>query len=351
MTENTNITCQSCGNDCEIYEQVNTAQIGIRLEWWCYCGKCDIETFHPIKIDDKQESQQPKNMKQIEKPEVGKRYFVEVEILPNQNITPEGQITIRIDDMDLWLDDTLKLYEESTIVMNADGEIFRPKGAIDSPPLTGAAGGYAGLPDQRAGGGYIGQGVCASAGSGYSGGPIVAASGSGGTATLGLSHNPVTGRPYKFDPANWCVDIADERNRGLLPKFKEWFKKRIYRPNAYNFSSRYYGLSNNNNSISKTNFNWPLYTLSELKTHMPEVFGVDEPEWRPKEGQRVFINRLNQEATIREIKTIYYLECHDGYFELGELSPLDTIASKIKSIAPDLNDQQVEGLVKLVEGC
>jgi hypothetical protein len=42
-----NITCQNCGKDCNVYEQVNTAQIGGILEWWCYCEECDVETFHP----------------------------------------------------------------------------------------------------------------------------------------------------------------------------------------------------------------------------------------------------------------------------------------------------------------
>jgi hypothetical protein len=41
-----NITCQSCGKDCDTYEEVNTAQIGEELEMWCYCRDCDIETFH-----------------------------------------------------------------------------------------------------------------------------------------------------------------------------------------------------------------------------------------------------------------------------------------------------------------
>ena len=42
-----NITCQGCGKNCQVYEQVNTAQIGEELEWWGYCKECDIETFHP----------------------------------------------------------------------------------------------------------------------------------------------------------------------------------------------------------------------------------------------------------------------------------------------------------------
>ena len=48
ITQNSfNITCQMCGKDCEVYEQVNVAQIGQKLEWWCYCKKCNIETNHP----------------------------------------------------------------------------------------------------------------------------------------------------------------------------------------------------------------------------------------------------------------------------------------------------------------
>lgn len=44
---NFNITCQMCGKDCEVYEQVNIRQIGEEWEWWCYCKECDIETNHP----------------------------------------------------------------------------------------------------------------------------------------------------------------------------------------------------------------------------------------------------------------------------------------------------------------
>ena len=41
---NYNITCQTCGKDCEVYQEVEIS----RGEWemWCYCAACDIETFH-----------------------------------------------------------------------------------------------------------------------------------------------------------------------------------------------------------------------------------------------------------------------------------------------------------------
>jgi len=43
-----NTTCQDCGKECEIWEEVNTAMIGKELEIWCYCKDCNIETFHAL---------------------------------------------------------------------------------------------------------------------------------------------------------------------------------------------------------------------------------------------------------------------------------------------------------------
>jgi hypothetical protein len=37
--------CQMCGKNCERCEEV---KVEIGHELWCYCLKCDIETFHPI---------------------------------------------------------------------------------------------------------------------------------------------------------------------------------------------------------------------------------------------------------------------------------------------------------------
>ncbi|MDR3582466.1 MAG: hypothetical protein P4L67_04305 [Candidatus Pacebacteria bacterium] len=37
--------CMVCGKDCEITEVVD---IGGEKELWCYCPKCDAETFHPL---------------------------------------------------------------------------------------------------------------------------------------------------------------------------------------------------------------------------------------------------------------------------------------------------------------
>ncbi len=38
-----NTTCQTCGKDCSIYQQLWTEE---DWEWWCYCPTCDIETWH-----------------------------------------------------------------------------------------------------------------------------------------------------------------------------------------------------------------------------------------------------------------------------------------------------------------
>lgn len=39
------LSCQTCGKNCKVYEEVEIA----RGEWemWCYCADCDLETFHP----------------------------------------------------------------------------------------------------------------------------------------------------------------------------------------------------------------------------------------------------------------------------------------------------------------
>lgn len=42
-----NTTCQQCSKECSIWEEVTTSCFG-KLEIWCYCPECDIETFHPI---------------------------------------------------------------------------------------------------------------------------------------------------------------------------------------------------------------------------------------------------------------------------------------------------------------
>lgn len=34
-------TCMICGEVCDIVEYINTP-----IEMWCYCKKCDIDTFH-----------------------------------------------------------------------------------------------------------------------------------------------------------------------------------------------------------------------------------------------------------------------------------------------------------------
>ncbi len=47
--------CQDCGKECDISEEVDIRggnEKGFsHIELWCYCPKCDIETFHPIPSD------------------------------------------------------------------------------------------------------------------------------------------------------------------------------------------------------------------------------------------------------------------------------------------------------------
>lgn len=47
--EEINFTCMGCSKECSIWEEVSTSWCGGDFEIWCYCEKCDIETFHPIK--------------------------------------------------------------------------------------------------------------------------------------------------------------------------------------------------------------------------------------------------------------------------------------------------------------
>ena len=36
-------TCMMCGEECFVYEYDFAAH-----ELWCYCRKCEVETFHPL---------------------------------------------------------------------------------------------------------------------------------------------------------------------------------------------------------------------------------------------------------------------------------------------------------------
>jgi hypothetical protein len=50
-------TCQDCGRTCKVSEEVNVGKSvtdGVsKIELWCYCDKCDLETNHGIKSDNK----------------------------------------------------------------------------------------------------------------------------------------------------------------------------------------------------------------------------------------------------------------------------------------------------------
>ncbi len=41
--------CMMCEKHCERSEEVDVG--GGIVEVWCYCRKCDVETFHPIPIN------------------------------------------------------------------------------------------------------------------------------------------------------------------------------------------------------------------------------------------------------------------------------------------------------------
>lgn len=44
--EEIHFTCMDCGQQCDIWEEVKIASDEYNI--WCYCKKCDCETFHPI---------------------------------------------------------------------------------------------------------------------------------------------------------------------------------------------------------------------------------------------------------------------------------------------------------------
>jgi len=39
--------CMECAQECAIWEIVETLPSGGGCELWCYCTKCNVETFHP----------------------------------------------------------------------------------------------------------------------------------------------------------------------------------------------------------------------------------------------------------------------------------------------------------------
>lgn len=40
--------CMDCGCDCDVWEEVNIEwHAGGKKDYWCYCKKCNTETFHP----------------------------------------------------------------------------------------------------------------------------------------------------------------------------------------------------------------------------------------------------------------------------------------------------------------
>jgi hypothetical protein len=45
--------CMMCGQECEVTEQIPDTITGrwapgCKMELWCYCRDCDVDTFHPI---------------------------------------------------------------------------------------------------------------------------------------------------------------------------------------------------------------------------------------------------------------------------------------------------------------
>lgn len=42
-----NTTCMECGKPCEVVEEVDVYIQKGKTDWWCYCRKCNVETFHP----------------------------------------------------------------------------------------------------------------------------------------------------------------------------------------------------------------------------------------------------------------------------------------------------------------
>ena len=51
--ESINTTCQQCGQDCEIWQELLISYGSQETEIWCYCKRCDMETFHPTPKSNK----------------------------------------------------------------------------------------------------------------------------------------------------------------------------------------------------------------------------------------------------------------------------------------------------------
>lgn len=39
--------CMMCGRECERYEVANCGPYDGGRQLWCYCERCDVDTFHP----------------------------------------------------------------------------------------------------------------------------------------------------------------------------------------------------------------------------------------------------------------------------------------------------------------
>lgn len=92
----------------------------------------------------------------------------------------------------------------------------------------------------------------------------------------------------KTFPKYWVVDIVENTDHKLLPKFKEWFKK--VSENFWCFSDIYYG------SLGMANFNWywadnesclPTITLEEWHDH----FFPNEKVTKPKTTYTQYFKR------------------------------------------------------------
>lgn len=73
----------------------------------------------------------------------------------------------------------------------------------------------------------------------------------------------------QFDKKNFCVNIREEKDSPLLPKFKEWMNEKS--GFKFLFDGKYYG--NHGGNYDAYFDPTCLYTLAQLRELMPEIWG------------------------------------------------------------------------------
>lgn len=46
-----NTTCQECAQPCDTFQEVSVGYGTQTTELWCWCRKCNVQTFHPLSLN------------------------------------------------------------------------------------------------------------------------------------------------------------------------------------------------------------------------------------------------------------------------------------------------------------